>query len=102
MMSQASLRGEGSIRPSNREGRVKRARILLTTAACLTMYAGTLAARQAPDGPQNDAPPAPAATKSTRPQAGSGEQIIVPSGTRIGVTLENGISTATAKPGDSV
>jgi hypothetical protein len=80
---------------------VKPAHILLTTAACLTMYAGTLAA-QAPDGPQTDAPLAPAALKTTRPQPGSGEQIIVPSGTRIGVTLENGISTATAKPGDSV
>ena len=28
--------------------------------------------------------------------------ITVPAGTRVGVTLENGISTATAKPGDSV
>lgn len=80
---------------------MKPAHILLATAACLTMYAGTLAA-QAPDGPQTDAPPAPVALKSAKPQPGSGQTITVPSGTRIGVTLENGISTATAKPGDSV
>jgi type IV secretion system protein VirB10 len=34
--------------------------------------------------------------------AGSNEKILVPAGTRIGVVLENGISTRSAKPGDSV
>jgi type IV secretion system protein VirB10 len=58
---------------------------------------------QAPDGPQKDAP-APA-TQPSSPAAQSqstGTKVVVPSGTRIGVILENGISTATAKPGDSV
>ena len=58
---------------------------------------------QAPEGPQSDAPP-PATTPAPaapRPAA-TGQSIIVPTGTRIGVILESGISTATAKPGDSV
>jgi hypothetical protein len=64
--------------------------------------AGTVLA-QAPEGPQSDAPPpattpAPAAAKA----ASTGEKILVPTGTRIGVVLESGISTATAKAGDSV
>jgi type IV secretion system protein VirB10 len=33
---------------------------------------------------------------------GSGDKILIPAGTRIGVVLENGISTRNAKPGDSV
>jgi len=62
-----------------------------------------LASAQAPEGPQSDAPPPattppPAAPKS----APTGDKILVPTGTRIGVILENGVSTATAKPGDSV
>jgi hypothetical protein len=82
---------------------------LLTTAgiqiaalAGLTICAGALMA-QAPDGPQIDAPAASAPAKTAPPRpASTGDRIIVPSGTRIGVILENGISTATAKPGDSV
>jgi hypothetical protein len=65
----------------------------------------TYATAQVPDGPQADAPapamPAPSPQTAPTPSK-TGEQIIVPTGTRIGVTLENGISTATAKPGDSV
>lgn len=61
------------------------------------------AAAQAPDGSQTDPPPpATAPTPPPAPSAASGKYITVPSGTRIGVTLENGISTASAKPGDSV
>ncbi len=59
---------------------------------------------QAPDGPQNDAPPIaapPAAAPAAKP-APTGQKIDIPSGTRIGVILENGISTSSAKPGDSV
>jgi hypothetical protein len=64
---------------------------------CLPLYA------QAPEGPQSDAP-APASTpaNATAHPASSGQTIVVPTGTRIGVILESGISTATAKPGDSV
>ncbi|HVM74673.1 MAG TPA: hypothetical protein VMT75_03455 [Candidatus Saccharimonadales bacterium] len=69
----------------------------------LILGLASMAAAQAPEGPQSDAPapattPAPAAA---RPVA-TGERILVPTGTRIGVTLENGLSTATAKAGDSV
>jgi hypothetical protein len=58
---------------------------------------------QAPEGPQGEAPP-PATTPAPAAalQASSGKFITVPTGTRIGVILENGISTATAKPGDSI
>jgi type IV secretion system protein VirB10 len=63
----------------------------------------SMAAAQAPEGPQPDAP-APATSPSPKAEkpASMGEKILVPTGTRIGVTLENGISTATAKPGDSM
>jgi hypothetical protein len=64
---------------------------------CASLYA------QAPDGPQSEAPP-PATTPApaAAAKASSGNFITVPTGTRIGVILENGISTATAKPGDSI
>jgi hypothetical protein len=56
---------------------------------------------QQPEGPQSDAPP-PVIPKPVAPQAGSSEKITVPAGTRVGVVLQNGISTRSAKPGDSV
>ena len=71
--------------------------LLAPLMVCAPLYA------QAPEGPQSDAP-APATTPAPpapRPAA-TGQTIIVPTGTRIGVILESGISTATAKPGDSV
>ena len=76
--------------------------LLLHFVAGSLLFAAAAAA-QAPEGPQNEPPP-PATTPAraaTRPAA-SGQSILVPTGTRIGVILENGISTATAKPGDSV
>ena len=70
------------------------------TAASLA--AGGACTAQQPDGPQSDAPP-PVAPKPVAVQhASSGEKIIVPSGTRVGVVLQNGISTRSAKAGDSV
>jgi type IV secretion system protein VirB10 len=71
--------------------------------ATLSFFLVSVAAAQAPDGPQNDAPP-PATTPvaaAARP-ASSGKTILVPTGTHVGVVLESGISTATAKPGDSI
>ena len=65
---------------------------------------GANALAQAPDGPQTD-PPVPSAkpTPAVAPRAaGNAQTITVPAGTRLGVTLENGISTNSAKPGDSV
>jgi hypothetical protein len=79
------------------------ARVTFAALTALTLSAAALLA-QAPDGPQNEGPP-PAATPrpSVAPRpATSGQTVLVPAGTRLGVTLENGISTATAKPGDSV
>jgi len=76
---------------------------LVLKSAALTLILATAGLAQTTDGPQSDAPP-PAVTPApaaTRP-ASSGQTIVVPTGTRIGVFLENGISTATAKPGDSV
>src|SRR5436309_6193665 len=72
-------------------------------AACflIAISATGLLSAQQPQGPQTDAPspvlpiPAPA-------RAGSSERVIVPTGTRIGVVLQNGISTRSARPGDSV
>src|SRR6266436_6063006 len=60
-------------------------------------------AAQQPEGPQSAAPPPVApAPKPATPQIGSGDRITVPSGTRVGVVLQNGISTRSAKPGDSI
>jgi hypothetical protein len=77
---------------------------LFTTSLLVILSSGAHAFAQAPDGPQTD-PPA-AATQSTATPApradGSGQVITVPAGTRIGVVLENGISTYSAKPGDSI
>jgi len=69
----------------------------------LLLFSTNLPAQQ-PEGPQTSAPApvAPAPPPATAQGAGSNEKILVPAGTRIGVVLENGISTRSAKPGDSV
>jgi type IV secretion system protein VirB10 len=79
------------------------ARWVVISIAGFSLYAASLAA-QVPEGPQPDAPPpaVPNAAPAPNPQPKTGEHVLIPTGTRIGVTLENGISTATAKPGDSV
>lgn len=79
------------------------ARWTITLFAAASFGAAYLAA-QAPEGPQTDPPPlvAPPAKAAPARPAPTGEKIVVPAGTRVGVTLENGISTASAKPGDSV
>jgi hypothetical protein len=77
---------------------------LFTVSLLVILSSATPAFAQAPDGPQTD-PPAPAARPAPAPAqraAGNGQTITVPAGTRLGVTLENGISTNSAKPGDSV
>ncbi len=77
---------------------------LFTASLLVILSSGVHAFAQAPDGPQTD-PPAAAARPVTTPASravGSGQTITVPAGTRIGVTLENGISTYSARPGDSV
>src|SRR5271165_490611 len=79
-------------------------RIVFAAVSSLVIQVGMLAAAQAPDGPQTDPPP-PAVRPALKPAVSlqsTGEYITLPAGTRIGATLENGISTGTAKPGDSV
>ena len=78
----------------------------------ILLSAGLLAAGQAclaqqPEGPQS-APPEGASVQHQQPAAapakpaGSGERILIPAGTRLGVVLQNGISSRSAKPGDSL
>jgi len=74
----------------------------LALAAAVGMLSVSLVSAQEPSGPQNDAPPAVAPRPAPAPQAGSSEMVVVPAGTRLGVILENGISTRSAKLGDSV
>jgi hypothetical protein len=77
---------------------------LFAASLLVILPSGAHAFAQAPDGPQTDPPaatPRPAVKPAPRGD-GSGQVITVPAGTRIGVTLENGISTYSAKPGDSV
>ena len=76
-------------------------RYLILMAASLAVSISCAA--QQPEGPQTGAPPPVApAPKPAAPQVGSNDRITVPSGTRVGVVLQNGISTRSAKPGDSV
>ena len=76
---------------------------LLLSSVLLSMFLTATAAAQAPDGPQTDPPPPATPVKTLTPRpTGTGATVTGPSGTRIGVVLENGISTATAKPGDSI
>ncbi|MGC2233280.1 MAG: hypothetical protein WBA09_17405 [Candidatus Acidiferrum sp.] len=54
-------------------------------------------------GPQTTAPPPVAPPKAAvAPKPASTTYIRIPAGTRVAVVLENGISTRSAKPGDSV
>src|SRR5713101_5673343 len=77
-------------------------RVIPALLCAAILAAPFLAFAQQPDGPQADAPP-PVAPKPVPPQpAGSSERITVPAGTRVGVVLQNGISTRSAKPGDSI
>jgi hypothetical protein len=81
-----------------RESGVKLAFVLGASLLC-TM---TLSAQQQ-EGPQTEAPPPVAPKPAPAPQQiGPAEKVIVPAGTRVGVVLQNGISTRSAKPGDSV
>ena len=68
-------------------------------ATSLIVASGSPDAQQ-PAGPQMDAP-APVAPGVAQPRA-SGKKLTVPAGTRLEVVLENGISTRSAKAGDSL
>jgi len=74
-------------------------RCALLAASAILTAAAALSAQQ-PDGPQID-PPAPVARPASAPRT-PGQRVTVPSGTRLAVVLENGISTRSAKAGDSL
>ncbi|MBS1840511.1 MAG: hypothetical protein JSS69_15320 [Acidobacteria bacterium] len=69
--------------------------------AALIGLAAVAAGAQESAGPQTSAPPPVAPAKQAERQA-SGQKITVPAGTRLAVTLENGISTRSARAGDSL
>jgi hypothetical protein len=79
---------------------------LATAFAALLLGSGSSVLAQQPDGPQTSAPPPvrPAVTPrpADPPQVYSSERVTLPAGTRFSVVLENGISTRSAKPGDSL
>lgn len=66
----------------------------------LLVSADMVPAQQLP-GPQTDAP-APVAPHQIAARPSGGQRLLVPSGTRLAVVLENGISTRSAKAGDSL
>jgi hypothetical protein len=73
----------------------------LTVALAAPFLCALGAPAQEAAGPQSSAPPPvtqPAAHRTTGP----GERLTVPAGTRLAVVLENGLSTRSAKPGDSL
>jgi type IV secretion system protein VirB10 len=73
---------------------------LASSAFTFTLTAPSAFAQE-PAGPQVSPPPAVAPPPPPAP-AGPGERVTVPSGTRFSVVLENGISTRSAKAGDSL
>ena len=84
----------------NLPARTLRPWLILTIAALL---APVWTRAQQPEGPQTNAPPpVPQAQSATPQRAASSEKIRLAAGTRVGVVLENGISTRSAKPGDSL
>src|SRR5689334_24016738 len=75
----------------------------LTLALATSLFCAMSLPAQQQEGPQIEAPPPLAPKAAPAPQAaGPAERVIVPAGTRVGVVLQNGISTRSAKPGDSV
>jgi hypothetical protein len=81
----------------NFAGRFSARMVLTIVAVCAIPL---FAAAQESQGPQTDAPP-PVAQPAAPPPA-PGKRLTVPSGTRLAVVLENGISTRSAKAGDSL
>ena len=82
-----------------------RPRYLSTLALTVSAFAISAFA-QVPEGPQTSAPAPVASARrpsvERRTVAASGDKVTVPAGTRVAVVLENGISTRSAKPGDSL
>src|SRR6516225_8563427 len=79
---------------------IRRTLLYAASAALSLATAGPARAAQQPQGPQVDAP-TPVGGPPSEAHV-SGKKLAVPSGTRIAVVLENGISTHSAKAGDSL
>lgn len=77
---------------------------LLVSFSLLTLAVPSHAFAQEPEGPQTAAPPpiVPAPRPVVERRGNPGGTITVPAGTRVAVVLENGISTRSAKAGDSL
>jgi hypothetical protein len=74
----------------------------LLVASCLLALPVCSAAQQT-EGPQTNAPPpVPHEQPAPPPRPVTTEKVRLAAGTRVGVVLENGISTRSAKPGDSL
>ena len=75
---------------------------VIPTAIVAFSFFVALAIAQEPEGPQTSPPPAVEPSPQPAAARPTGSRISVPAGTRVAVVLENGISTRSAKPGDSV
>src|ERR1700737_4572802 len=91
-------------RTSSWEGPVKRTFSISTLHIVLVFASSGLAFAQQPEGPQTSAPPplAPETRPAVERRVGTNDKVTVPAGTRVAVVLENGISTRSAKAGDSL
>jgi hypothetical protein len=78
-----------------------RFRLFALSAIFALASASTLVAQESA-GPQAAPPPPAPAQPVYQAQPASAKFLTLPSGTRVAVVLENGISTRSAKPGDSV
>jgi hypothetical protein len=68
----------------------------------LVLASSSLAFAQEPQGPQTSAPAPIAPASRVERRVGTNDKVTVPAGTRVAVVLENGISTRSAKAGDSL
>src|SRR5712675_174886 len=83
---------------------VNRTLAILASQILLIVVSPSSAFAQQPEGPQTSAPApvGPEARPAVERRAGPSDKITVPAGTRVAVVLENGISTRSAKAGDSL
>src|SRR5712671_1464003 len=83
---------------------VNRTLAILASQILLIVASSKPAFAQQPEGPQTSAPApvGPEVRSAVERRAGTGDKITVPAGTRVAVVLENGISTRSAKAGDSL
>ena len=77
---------------------------ILASQILLIVVSSSSALAQQPEGPQTSAPApvGPEVRPAVQRRAGPSDKITVPAGTRVAVVLENGISTRSAKAGDSL